>query len=494
MYYDNLYGNFYIVSCALVYILLLAFVFFFRRKLNTTENKLYSALIALNLIGDVLLVICVYYLLYNPLSFMLKVCEKLYLCYVNGIMLTFTVYFIVLAYGGDSSKKKDEVYKVAKKWSLILFTIICFLVIILQTYFKLTDRLLFESGGPGLLLTYGFAFIAVLVWIGVVIIRRKELPFGKKLSILGVVFAASASGSLEFLTHANLLIIDIAEAFCIYILYLTIFLVDNPDMKMAEEIKNARNEAESSNVSTSEFLSYISREIRTPLNTIIGFSDSLLHEELDGDSREDVVDISNASDSLLSIINGISDISKIESNELELSEEDYSFEDVYRYLINMTKVRLGRKQIEFIYECSNNIPKVLYGDADRIKRLVLNLLTNSVKYTHNGYIKLSIDCINIDEDRCKFNIIVEDTGVGIKKEDLDRLFNKYERLDEDSNNTIEGTGLGLAISKKYLDLLNGTINVESNYGEGSKFTISFEQKISKLDNNIEENLEEIEVL
>ncbi|MDO4996453.1 MAG: HAMP domain-containing sensor histidine kinase [Bacilli bacterium] len=492
MYYDNLYGNFYIVSCALIYIILLAFVFFSRKKLNTTENKLYSALIALNLIGDALLVICVYYLLYDPLNILLKICEKLYLFYVNGIMLTFTVYFIVLAYGGDSSKKKDEVYKVAKKWSLLIFVVICFLVLVLKTYFRLTDRLLFESGGPGLLLTYGFAFLAVMVWIWVVIKKRKELPLGKKLSILGVVFAASASGSLEFLTHANLLIIDIAEAFCIYILYLTIFLVDNPDMKMVEEIKNARNEAESSNVSTSEFLSYISREIRTPLNTIIGFSDSLLEEDLDGDPHEDVVDISNASNSLLSIINGISDISKIESNELVLTEEEYSFEDVYRYLINMTKVRLGRKQIEFIHECSNNVPKFLYGDSDRIKRLVLNILTNAVKYTHNGYIKLNIDCTNIDDDRCRFNIVIEDSGVGIKKEDLDRLFNKYERLDEESNNNIEGTGLGLAISKKYIDLLNGTINVESNYGEGSKFTITFEQKISN--NTSLEELEEIEVL
>ena len=270
--------------------------------------------------------------------------------------------------------------------------------------------------------------------------------------------------------------------------YLMYFTIENPDVKMLRQMELAKDQAERANNAKSDFLSSMSHEIRTPLNAITGFSQALsLEEGIKDKAREDINDILVASASLLEIVNSIIDVSKIESNKLEIENSEYSFDKIYRYLVTMTEGRLGNKQLEFIHECADNIPAVLYGDSVRIKQIAVNLLTNSVKYTQTGYLKLNIACDILDAEKCRITISVEDSGIGIKKEDLDKLFSKYERFDSEKNINVEGTGLGLALTKTLVELMDGTINVESKYGEGSKFVVSFEQKIVKLQKDAETN-------
>ena len=221
----------------------------------------------------------------------------------------------------------------------------------------------------------------------------------------------------------------------------------------------------------------MSHEIRTPLNAIVGFSNGLIeNDNLDSRSKEDVNNIIMASGSLLELVNGILDISKIEAGKLEIIDTNYDFHKVFNELVLLTKARLGEKPLEFRYSYDESTPKYLYGDASRVKQVILNLLTNSVKYTNSGFIEFKVRSV-IKEDVVRLIISVEDSGIGIKKENIDKLFNKFERLGVEKDTTVEGTGLGLAITKRLVEMMGGKIVVQSVYGKGSIFTISLDQKI-----------------
>ena len=220
----------------------------------------------------------------------------------------------------------------------------------------------------------------------------------------------------------------------------------------------------------------MSHEIRTPLNAIDGFSQLILEEEDIKVIKEEARDIMNASQNLLEIVNGILDISKIEANKLEIIDVLYEPEKVFADLVKLTKARIGEKPLEFRVNIAEDLPDYLNGDYVRLKQIAVNLLTNAVKYTKKGYISLDVSVVKKD-DICRLIISVKDSGIGIKKENINKLFTKFERFDIEKNMTIEGTGLGLAITKKLVELMNGKIVVDSTYGKGSNFTVAIDQKI-----------------
>ena len=254
--------------------------------------------------------------------------------------------------------------------------------------------------------------------------------------------------------------------------------------KQYEEISRARDEAERANTAKSRFLANMSHEIRTPINTIMGMNEMALREDATGVPKSYFMsimnyslDIRNATESLLGLINDLLDMSKIESGKMHLVEQEYDLQDMLRSIVSMIRVRSTEKELTFDVVVDEILPKRLYGDMGKIKQIVLNLLTNAVKYTEVGGFVLGVYMDERDGDIAKIRFSVKDTGMGVKEEDLEKLFTAYERLDEEKNSGIQGTGLGLDISRRFAELMNGSLVCESVYGEGSEFILSVTQKI-----------------
>ncbi|MBO6215042.1 MAG: EAL domain-containing protein, partial [Lachnospiraceae bacterium] len=251
-------------------------------------------------------------------------------------------------------------------------------------------------------------------------------------------------------------------------------------LKATESARREEQRALARSEAKSSFLANMSHEIRTPINAILGMNEMIIRETGEDDIRGYAYDIERACESLLSIINDVLDFSKIESGSMEIVENEYELSSLIHDVMTMIKVKTDEKGLKLKVEVDEKLPERLYGDEVHIRQILINILNNSVKYTKEGSVTLKVSGhMTMEAFRLSFDII--DTGIGIKEEDQKKLFTKFQRLDMEQNRTVEGTGLGLAITSSLLNMMNGTINVSSTYGEGSTFSILLPQRVMSKD-------------
>ncbi len=309
---------------------------------------------------------------------------------------------------------------------------------------------------------------------GVDVVAYTEQIEGTDLYIIGYVPLEYAEGTIPDMIGFVLLVSTLLVILIIIgVVYYSYSLTRNLE---SEELKKAKEEAETANRAKSDFLASMSHEIRTPLNAVIGFNDMILRESKDQNIIGYAVDVNSAANSLLAIINDVLDLSKLEAGKDELVNTEYDLGDTVTEICSVISVAVKNKGLKFDLAIDPELPTRLYGDDIKIRQCVMNLLTNAVKYTPAGKVKLSVYGKKKD-GKAYIKFAIKDTGVGIKEENLSKLFVAFERLDSVNNRGIEGTGLGLSITSKNLELMGTSLNVDSMYGVGSTFSFEIEQEI-----------------
>lgn len=248
--------------------------------------------------------------------------------------------------------------------------------------------------------------------------------------------------------------------------------------KLTKELAKAKEEAEAANKAKSKFLARVSHEIRTPINAVIGMNEMILRESKEDEVQQYARDVKDSSVVLLNLIDELLDSSKIESGKMELVPVDYEIGSILNDLYNMMQVRATQKNLKLVFEIDEKIPSGYYGDDKRIRQILMNLLSNAIKYTEKGTVTLSLSCTTQD-DKAVLHYCIKDTGIGIKQEDIGKIYDEFQRFDVSRNRHVEGTGLGMNIVQQFLRLMDSELQIHSVYGEGSEFSFDLKQKIVK---------------
>lgn len=485
LFYDklNIVGEFnmdtlILPGVALLINLLIVIIFYSKSRAHNGETKIYSKILIVNLIDTIITIAgYIYAKKVGQVSGIIYF-QKIYM----SLMLLISVYIIKYNF---AIMKLKETTKTYFDYFLTVTYGILFIVILLTPLNVINYANVLDGYG----LSYAIVLIATIIYLIFIVatsfynFRTNIYNLKKVIPFICLIFFYI----LGFVGRHYFPNIMFENFFFSYMLLIMYFTIENPDVKMIEQLNIANANALRANQAKSEFLSSMSHEIRTPLNAIVGLA-SQINENKDCPSsmKEDLNDILVSSNTLLEIVGNIIDINKIETSKLVIVNVPYSLRTEINTIIKINKLKLENKDITLNINIEDSVPDNLIGDKNHLKQILNNLLTNAIKYTNNGSISIDISSTN-DNNIANLTIKVSDTGIGIRKENLEKLFTKFERLDTEINSNIEGTGLGLVITKKLVELMNGTIEVSSKYNVGSTFLVKLPQKMSSTPSTLEKS-------
>ena len=329
------------------------------------------------------------------------------------------------------------------------------------------------SWGPAVYPVYGgiVAYIFFIMWL--LHKHGKVLQIKKKKVLMVSLLSEVPVALIQAMAPTTLI-----SSFGVVLLNLGIYVtMENPDAVLVEMLDKEKKRADVANKAKTNFLANMSHEIRTPINTVLGMNEMILRESKETQTINYAKDVEGAAKSLLNIINDILDITKIEAGKLTILNVRYDISSVLHDAISMIDVKAKMKDLKFEACIDEKIPSKLQGDDVRLRQILVNLLSNAVKYTAKGKVTLKAECVRVEEDNAWILFSVMDTGIGIKKEDIQKMCNPFERIEEKRNRNIEGTGLGMTIVSQLLALLKSELKIESEYGKGSEFSFVLKQKV-----------------
>lgn len=464
----------------------LAGVYFLKPNLSNIDNKIYKYILILDFFQIVLSLICLitaYYLNYHISMMVIYDITARFFC-VTQMMWYFSLMLYTLIITSTEDSKFRKIVLGTNRFGQIVRLVFIFLLLVIiwvlpVNYAINPQGILVYDGGRTNVMFYSL-ILTVPIEVIYLVIKRKTYEFKKVMPftiIIGFQITAFIISKID--TSINLYPLTIT-----LISYLMYHTIENPDIKLITKLQQAKEAAEKSNKAKTDFLASMSHELRTPLNGIVGLTSMIVESNNKDQIIEDGKDILKAANNLQELVEGMLDINNLESDNIELEEEVYKPRYLFEDLLRVTKIKLVGKDITLRTNFSDRVPAKLYGDREKIKRVINNLLTNATKYTEKGYIDFNVDCTN-EVDTCTLKITVRDTGRGIKEDQKQFLFQKFYRLESDKDSDISGTGLGLAVSKSLLDIMNGEIEVDSIYEQGTTFIVHIPQKIEQLEEEIE---------
>ena len=450
--------NLYLPVTAFLLSFVLLVIYFSKKRVHLFENSIYILMIFSILMDSALvsLLFYNYYTNYNVslVSLLNKLDYVFLIIWSSSLML----YIFVITY-----KERKRFKRLLKKvsTSVIVLDIIMFVVVFNSKIdLIIKDSIHQTAQGEAVILSIIFCLFYILVSLLIVLFNLKKINI-KHLPVFVIIFTAILIAIL-FSVNPYLIIISIGLTIDNFIMY---FTIENPDIKLINELELAKDNLENANLVKSEFLRSMSHEIRTPMNQIIGCASVIeMEDNLSEESKDVLNDLVNSTNSLLDVCNGIINVSQIESGNVDILISGYNPKEVIEDIINLNKKRLTNKDVEIVSNYSE-LPDVVYGDKDKVKQIVSNLLSNAIKYNkENGTIFVSYkDGI----------LIVKDTGIGIKDEDKSRIFERFYRVDKARSKKTGGTGLGLAIVKHICLNNNYKLDLDSRLGLGTSFKIYF---------------------
>ena len=395
---------------------------------------------------------------------------------VHIIFLGLLETLFYLAYRYLEIMIEEEIGKQIRKYSYTLTPLLVTVAgtIFLPLYYVESERSNYSYGPAVYMIYIGVAMYLFLI-IRLIIQYGKLITTKKKRAIYVALLSEIPVAVYQIIIPDSLIT-------CIGIVLMNIGIymtTENPDTLLAEQLAREKQRADSANAAKTNFLANMSHEIRTPITAVLGMNELILREAKDKQIRNYARDVEGAAKSLLSIINDILDISKIESGKLTVIFAEYSPGAVIRDVVNMMSFKAKVKGLQFIVKVDANIPAKLIGDDIRLRQILVNILNNAIKYTHEGSVTLEVTLMeNATDKDARLHFSVKDTGIGIKEEELQKLCEPFERIEEKRNRNIEGTGLGMSITKQLLELLNSELQVKSEYGVGSEFSFDLVQYIA----------------
>ena len=397
----------------------------------------------------------------------------------------FSTFLVILYLESVLESEKD--FKLLNSINIFIYCVYTFMVCsgpLLNTMFYFDENRQYQHGP-----LYVFLYIVPMLYtlVAIILLLRNRKGFKKYYFISCILFILISEGglALQLFFLGETLVSYFFSAIAIIIL---LFSMETPDYQklmftMAEldkakkEADEARTEAENANKAKSIFLANMSHEIRTPINGIMGIDEIALREVSEENMKQYLLDIRDASNSLLALINDILDVSKIESGRMEIVKGEYSLNKLIYSIVNVIMFKAESKGLKLDISNNAEIPEMLLGDEGRIRQILINLLSNAIKYTQEGSVSFSVDYKIINNKEINVIFKVKDTGIGIKEEDKPKIFGRFERVDIEKNRNIEGTGIGLSLSKQLTELMDGTISFDSTYEKGTEFIVVLPQKV-----------------